>query len=112
MSLSCDCGFDDYEWMYTPESDYSTLQTSRRKRCESCNQLINIGSIVLTLNCHRSTRSDIEEDIYGDEVPMANRYLCEECADLYFSLTALDFCITFDGTPLKQQVKEYYENEA
>ena len=110
MSLSCDCG-GDYDWYYEPyePEDYTTLQTKRRRRCCSCNVLIDIGAICLRFYCHRPPRHDIEEGIYGDEVPMADKYLCEECSDLYFSFTELGFCINL-GENMLDLVQEYQQD--
>jgi len=92
MGLTCECG-DDYEFYYTPPEDYTELKTSKRKRCVSCNNLIDIGSVVTIHYCWRSPNSEIEEKIHGDEVAIASKYHCEECADIEFNLTELGFCI-------------------
>ena len=98
MSLSCSCGSGDYEWYYQAENDYREMpKQKRRKRCAGgCNRLINGGDLCLPLWRTREPRTDIEENIYGDEVPIATWYLCEECADLYFSITELGYCITME----------------
>jgi len=105
MSLSCECG-DDYETYYSRPNSYTTLQTNRRKRCVSCKKLIDINSVCVKFPSYRSPRDDIEENIYGDEVPIASPYMCEECGDLYFSLTELGFCINL-GDGMRDLVWEY-----
>jgi len=39
--------------------------------------------------------TDIECRIYGEdgEIPLASAYMCERCADLYFSLEELGYCV-------------------
>ncbi len=111
MSLSCSCDFDDFEWYFIVEEDYSELKTSRRKRCQSCGELISLGATVLKLDCCRKPTSDIEERIHGDEVPLANRYLCEECADLYFSVKDMNICVTFDNDKSIREMLEDYQAE-
>jgi hypothetical protein len=54
----------------------------------------------------------IEESIYGDEVPLADWYLCETCGDLADSLSELGFCYHLgDGESLKQQIADYRRDE-
>jgi len=81
-------------YAYTPR-DYSTLATNKRKRCMSCNEMIDIGAIVAKVDRVKIPETDIECKIYGDdgEIPRAPGYLCERCADLCFSLDDLGFCI-------------------
>ena len=107
MSLSCYCD-DDYDWWFEEDSDYSKLDTKRSRKCCSCHDRIAVSDLVLSLRCWRNPANDIEERIYRDEVPMATKYLCERCADLYLSLTELGFCITM-GDDMRDLVKEYAE---
>lgn len=113
MSLSC--SYNDYEaepgmkcWYY-PE-DYSKLETLRRKRCCSCGELIDKRSIVAKFVRYKVPENDIEINIYGEdgEVPLADHYMCERCADLYFSLEELGFYIQL-GNDMRDLVKEYGE---
>ena len=109
MSLSCSCDSDgDYAWFYSTPNDYTTLQTKRRRRCKSCNELIAIGSICTKFEIHRPPQSEVEERIYcGDDVPLAPMFHCEECADMFFNLNELGFkCISPDED-VRQLVKEY-----
>jgi hypothetical protein len=98
--LSCECDWypEPGDVTFWPPRDYSTLETSRRKRCESCNCLIDIGSLVGKFQRYKMPDSDVEIRIYGDGedgeegVPRADHYLCEPCMDLYYSLEELGFC--------------------
>jgi len=114
MSLSCDCGMGDYDYYYIPPSDYSTLSTRRRQRCCSCGSLISVGATVAEYGRYRSPYNDIEERIYGDEVPLASKYHCEECADVFFSLQELGFCLTLGDSvkDLLEQYQEYVKEQA
>jgi len=106
MTLSCSCEFDDLEWFYNSPTDYQTLDTVRRRRCYSCKNQIELGAITTKFESYRMPRTDIEERIYGDdgEVPMASKYMCEECSDLFFSLTELGYCFTLGVYSMKQLV--------
>ena len=110
MPLSCGCNYDgDYSYYFEIPSDYSTLNTSRRVRCVSCKSLIDVGDTIVSFTCYREPNSDIEERIYHDEVPIANKRFCERCGDLYFSLYELGFeCVSPDDNML-ELVKEYRE---
>jgi hypothetical protein len=49
----------------------------------------------------------------GDEVQMADWYLCETCGDLADSLSELGFCYSLGGGgSLQQQIAEYRREEA
>ena len=110
MSLSCSCS-DDYEWFFEEPSDYSTLQTSKRKRCWSCKELIDIGSVCMQFETYRPPRDDIEERINGDEVYMADKYYCESCSDIFYSLKELGFCMVLgDMNEALLEYKEYYNH--
>ena len=73
---------------------YSTLDTSRRKRCWSCNDLIDIGAPALKFLRWKIPETQVECWIYGEdgEIKLAPKYHCEECADQFFNLDALGFC--------------------
>lgn len=115
MSLSCECDFDiDDEpafYIWGP-TDYSTLATRRRKRCVSCEQPITPGTIVAPIRRTRSARTQVEERIYGEDDPeaitLAPAYLCEPCADIYFSLEELGFTCVSPYEDMRQMAREYH----
>jgi len=96
--LSCEC---DEDWYPEPgdqgisKIEYSTLQTSKRQRCWSCERLIEIGADVLVFSRYKVPYTDVEIKIYGDdgEIDLANKYHCERCGDIYLSLEELGFCV-------------------
>ena len=113
MPLSCSC-FDDEDapfWIW-PCDDYSEMPArKRRTRCQSCKAVLNESDCVAKFTRSREARSDVEINIYGECNPesiwYADWYLCETCADLYFSLAELGFkCISPDEN-MRQLVKEY-----
>lgn len=110
MPLSCSCpDADDAEWWWFHPGDYSVLDTKRARRCKSCGELIPVGSLVTKFKRERIPASDIEERIWGyGDVPMATWYHCECCADLYFSLEELGFCVA-PYEKMLELVKEYAE---
>lgn len=90
MPLACGCS-DDYEWFFYPPTDYSMFPANgKRKRC-SCGALIEHGSVCVRFDCFKTPANEIENHIYGDEVPMAPKWLCERCGDLYFSFLELGY---------------------
>ena len=111
MSLSCECGdWDGDEWWWHAD-DYSTLDTKRRRRCISCKDMIAVGSIVAKFLRGRIPRNDIEERIHGEEeVPIAPWFMCERCADIYFSLAELGYCVSLHDD-MRDLVKEYAETK-
>ena len=106
MPLSCSCS-DDYKWFFDPPQNYSVFpMEGNRKRC-SCGKLIDHGQIALKFVCWRSPKDDIEERIHGEEVPMADNWLCEECADLYFSFNELGYECVHPKENMKELAKDY-----
>ena len=91
--LSCSTDADDCSWYCDFPKEFATLQTSRRKRCCSCKNLMDIGSTVLKFTTWREPKNDIEERIHGDEVPISPLFMCEACGDQYFNLSELGFGI-------------------
>ncbi len=107
MSLSCGCyDWDGNGWYYRDPTE-TTLQTSKRKRCCSCQGLIDIGATVVKFPRYRSPNSDIEESIHGDEVKIADWYMCEECGDLYWSLEELGYCIYLGNDSMQELVEQH-----
>jgi len=107
MSLTCSCD-GDYDWYYDKPDDYSLLETNRRRRCVSCNDLIELGATVTLHTCWRPPNCDYEENRFGDEVQLANKYHCEKCADIEFNLTELGFCINL-GDNMNDLLHDYHE---
>jgi predicted RNA-binding Zn-ribbon protein involved in translation (DUF1610 family) len=110
MSLSCSCDYDGYGPYYYPPDDYSVMpDNKRRKRCSSCGTLIEHGSTVAEFTRDRCPQSDIEESIYGDgpSVPLASVFLCETCADLYFSFYELGFECVSPYDNMRDLLKDY-----
>jgi len=113
MTLSCSCDFEDCAFFYDSPTDYETLDTIRRGRCLSCKDQIDVGAITTAFPSWRPPNSDIEERIHGEdgEVPMATKYMCEECSDLFFSLTELGYCITIGTHTMKELVAMHNNQE-
>lgn len=105
MSLSCNCN-DEMEWWYEHVSDYMQLDTKRGRKCCSCGEKIKVGEIAIKFHCYKSPENDIERRIHGDEVPLSNKYHCEECADIYFNLDELGYCINL-GESMHDLLQEY-----
>jgi len=97
MGLSCYCDFDPEPGTtvaYQPEN-YTNLNTKKRQRCMSCNTLIEVGAICSVVKRFKIPATEIELKIYTEEgeIPLADKYFCEECSDICFSLDDLGFCI-------------------
>ena len=111
MSLSCSCDFDksDFDsWHYYPH-DFSILKTTRRKRCVSCKNLINIHSTVIEFECYRHPTDEIEERCKGDEINMASFYMCEGCGEIFLNLRDLGFCMDVNSSSMRECLSHYHE---
>ena len=91
MSAYCDGGFDndDPEWWFEHNEILNPLSTKRSRICISCETKVAVGDDVLQLERHKRPENDIEERIYGDEVPIATWYLCEDCGCALLSIFKL-----------------------
>ena len=111
MTLSCGCDYDGDAAWYFEEVGFSTLKTKRGRRCRSCKTLLKLGAECLRLARWRGPRTDVEDRIHGDEVPLAPWYLCLPCADLMDALSAVNVCVDWTR-PLADEVAEFNENYA
>ena len=112
MSLSCECHNDDEsDWYWEVDDDYSKLSTKNRRKCLSCKTPIAVGALSLKVFRFRDPRGRcnyIEESIFGDRVPLAPWFFCETCADLFFNLEELGFCVEMPSN-MRELTKEYAE---
>lgn len=109
--LSCDCDFDksDFDSWYMNPDDFSTLCSTRRKRCVSCAQLIDVGTTILEFECYRRPYNRIEERCKGEEIRTASSYMCEECGDIFMNLIAVGFCLNIYEGSMQCALQEYHE---
>lgn len=110
MSLYCDADgdYDDCDWWWVGPSQEEPLATKRSRRCCSCGAKISVGDVSRKVYRYRHpTEFEENRGIASDEVALANWYLCEECGDLSDSLTELGFCYSLGDDSLRQQIKEY-----
>ena len=108
MSISCGCDWwDDPEW-WAWIQEAAPLATKRARRCMACKAKIPVGQIAYEVSRTRYPAHEIEERIYGDEVPMPPRWLCEDCGDIYESLTELGVCVALDE-PMRAQLAEFHQ---
>jgi len=56
---------------------------NRGKRCCSCGDMVCRGAKYIQVERWRECVSDIEQRIYGDEVPLASWVICESCAPIF-----------------------------
>ena len=109
MGLSCNCDFDDGWWYErSNDVDFEPLDTKKRKRCASCNTLIDVKADCLKFERFRCSNNVIEERIYGSEKRLADWYLCVACGEIYLNLNAVGYCYLL-GEDLNEQLKEYWD---
>ncbi len=100
------CGCDDESDVYYEQSDcLESLATARARRCCSCGERIAVGDLCLRHRKYRiTTPHSVEEAIHG-EWRLADRYMCERCAGLWWALEERGYCvpIEFDQRELARQ---------
>ena len=116
MSIFCDAGGHDTDgaaiWWYQP-ADEAPLATKRGRRCCSCGEKIGAGETARKVRRYRPA-TEWEANLgLGDEVPLADWFLCESCGEVAYSLDELGFCYDLgDGESLQDQIAEYRRDEA
>lgn len=95
MSLFCgDSDRDGAEWWYYYSDQQKPLNTKRARCCCSCGNKIKVGDQSLKFAREHAPINDIEERIYGDAVPMATWFMCEECGDLFENIKELGYTVS------------------
>jgi hypothetical protein len=115
MSLFCDAGgydTDGADWWWYQPADEAPLATKRSRKCCSCGQKVGVGETARKVRRYRPATEWEEMRGFGDEVQMADWYLCETCGDLADSLAELGFCYTLGDDSLAKQIDEYRREEA
>lgn len=112
MSLSCDCNYEPDgpgDWWFYPPEDFCKFEgvAGKRKRCISCNELIDIGSDCLIFTRERNPWTEIEEKIKGEIVAMPPLYMCEKCGEIFLNLSSLGYCVGIDET-MQEALHEYH----
>lgn len=120
--LSCSCDYE-YEaeygmWLYMGEhSWFVPLDASRRKRCCSCGELIDIGSLCIKHPRYRYPYSEIEAAIVGadpemcEEPPIriSDHIQCEPCGEIWLNLTDIGYECLSPMESMVASLKEYHE---
>ena len=112
MSLSCYCEYEpepgDVVW--DMPSDYKPLDTKTPRKCCSCRSKLKQGITVVEFPRYKVPDCDYEIARFGEEFEdgpkRASRWMCEECGDLYYSLTELGYCVNPEEDQ-RELVKEY-----
>ena len=100
MGLSCDCGYDDYEWFYEISEDTSYSACSSGK-CYGCGGRVSVGDEVAHI-------WSWQLDEWGDETEWENiGRVCETCWGHYTTLVSLGFCLSADCGFIKEALLEY-----
>jgi|GEM_PF-2461209 len=94
--LMCDC-HEDAPVIYEPDTRLSRLATRRGRKCCSCGERINVGDECLRIEMFRCCEPDsVDERIHGEWRRMADRYMCERCAGLFWALEERGYCVPIE----------------
>ena len=103
MSLSCDCqGFDTTSWFYHEYSEwFIPYPNKRRKGCANCKKLIAKDD-----DCIKFERA--REDMFGEWIHLAPKYLCERCGEIFLTLSNLGYCLRLGQGEVDVALAEYW----
>lgn len=109
MSLTCSCyEYDGDGWYWTNPTE-GTYMPKRGKKCCSCGDMVRTGDTCVSFERYRAALSDIEDSIYGEEVPLADWVMCEKCGDLFWALDELGFCVYIGADSMRELTRQYAE---
>ena len=128
MTLSCSCDWHpDYypgDWLYyfcqIESYKFRPLETNRRVRCCSCQDLINIGALCIRHRRHRYPYDEIEsrikcgcdlDDVFCDPptISIANHHQCERCGEIWLNLQSLGFECLSPNENMADALAEYHD---
>lgn len=108
MSLSCSCDYDDCEYFFEPDEDFSVFSGAKPKRCESCRKKIFDGETVLKMHCFRYAEDEERDDTGEDYVDIPDEFHCEKCGEIFLNLKAAGYCFNL-GDDMQEALMEYQE---
>ena len=108
--LSCTCDdYGDFDYYFEYPEWFSTMpERKRRTRCHSCRTLLNPGDTVAEFLRYRFSDNEVDERIYGSEVPLASVYYCERCGEIFFNLEATGMCVIIGGN-IRDALEQYWD---
>ena len=122
LSCNCDCEWEMElgDWAYWGDdeigkTEFEKLKTTRRKRCCSCSELIDLGALCIVHGRFRQPYTEIEARIYGvdheslEEPPIriANHYQCEKCAEIWLNLISIGYECLSPSENMPEALKDY-----
>lgn len=126
MPLTCSCDYDGWEydagsWYFEyliKDLDFEPFNELRRKRCISCNELIDFQSPCVRFYRVRYPYTDVEakfagyfdlEDALGDTATIkgTDLFQCEKCGEIYLNLESLGFECLAPAEDMRATLKEY-----
>ena len=106
--LDCSCDISYSDWYYLPPTDFESLDRKRRVRCYSCEQLIDLNADCLRFERFRDPVNEIEERICGDEVMLADKFVCRQCGEIFLNLTSIGYCLML-GYDFRDYLEDYWD---
>lgn len=110
MSIACAIEGDNAAWYWSTNEKLRTYSVSRGKSCCSCKKMVRLGQVYLPIERFRDPHHDIEERIYGVEVPLAEWAICAECAPAFIKLHDMDVQIDLGRDNVQKLLLEFEES--
>ena len=102
MGLACDCS-DDYDSYYMDSTDKNPAKEDCK--CGDCGAEIKKDDYILVFDMYESDADYYEE--HDEDRPTDDFLMCEKCADIFHSLTELNFCLNIGPGEMKQALVDY-----
>jgi len=92
--------------------EFRPFDRSRRKRCVSCNALIDHGADCLEFKRMQYPQNEVQAKIYGDwdvEITLPSYFICETCGEIYLNLWALGYECMNPQNGMQKYLDEYHD---
>ena len=107
MTISCAVDCDGAAWWWSANMRLLPYDKNRGKRCCSCGDMVCRGAQYIQVERWRECVSDIEQRIYGDEVPLASWVICESCAPIFVKLHEMNVDVYLGDSNLHDILVEF-----
>ncbi|MBU2844033.1 hypothetical protein [Acidithiobacillus thiooxidans] len=107
MTISCAIECDGAAWWWSANMRLLPYDKNRGKRCCSCGDMVRRGAKYIQVERWRDNANEVEERIYGDEVPLASWVVCESCAPIFVKFYNMNVDLGLGVTNLDNLLGEF-----
>ncbi|MDD2748656.1 hypothetical protein [Acidithiobacillus thiooxidans] len=107
MTISCAIECDGAAWWWNANMRLLPYDKKKGKRCCSCGDMVQHGAKYIQVERWRDCANEVEERIYGDEVPLASWVVCESCAPIFVKLHEMNVDVDLGNSNFHDLLGEF-----